>query len=221
MGTDCGDVHYHCDDRVWVQPGSQRDTYQKDGWRIPLSAIFPISFSGDDYDTPGLAGALTHMVCHALMKICSFFCVGAVIHRTGKTLYMNWMVWGKKMPVVFGLFTVSALALMGVPGLCGFISKWNLAQAAAESGGLSLVGMGALLVSALLTAIYMLTIVVRAFFPAADFSCDTLAEVKDADWYMLLPLFLFAAAMLVWSVFHTIDRVFDRGFRRSLLGDKK
>lgn len=172
--------------------------------RLAYSTISNLSYIlfGVTIMTPlGLAGALTHMVCHALMKICSFFCVGAVIHRTGKNFVYELDGLGKKMPRVFGLFTVSALALMGVPGLCGFISKWNLAQAAAESGGLSLVGMGALLVSALLTAIYMLTIVVRAFFPAADFSCDTLAEVKDADWYMLLPLFLFAAAMLVTGLY--------------------
>ena len=172
--------------------------------RLAYSTISNLSYIlfGVTIMTPlGLAGALTHMVCHALMKMCSFFCVGAVIHRTGKNFVYELDGLGKKMPRVFGLFTVSALALMGVPGLCGFISKWNLAQAAAESGGLSLVGMGALLVSALLTAIYMLTIVVRAFFPAADFSCDTLAEVKDADWYMLLPLFLFAAAMLVTGLY--------------------
>ena len=174
--------------------------------RLAYSTISNLSYIlfGVTIMTPlGLAGTLTHMVCHALMKICSFFCVGAVIHRTGKNFVYELDGLGKKMPRVFGLFTVSALALMGVPGLCGFISKWNLAQAAAESGGLSLMGMGALLVSALLTAIYMLTIVVRAFFPAADFSCDTLAEVKDADWYMLLPLFLFAAAMLVTGLYST------------------
>lgn len=174
--------------------------------RLAYSTISNLSYIlfGVTIMTPlGLAGALTHMVCHAVMKICSFFCAGAVIHRTGKNFVYELDGLGKKMPKVFGFFTVSALALMGVPGLCGFISKWNLAQAAAESGGLSIVGIVALLISALLTAIYMLTIVVRAFFPAADFSCDTLAEVHDADWYMLLPLFAFAAAMLVIGLYST------------------
>ena len=39
---------------------------------------------------------------------------------------------GRKMPVVFGIFTISGMALMGVPGMAGFISKWNLAVAAVE-----------------------------------------------------------------------------------------
>ncbi len=174
--------------------------------RLAYSTISNLSYIlfGVTIMTPlGLAGALTHMVCHAVMKICSFFCAGAVIHRSGKTFVYELDGLGKRMPRVFGLFTISALALMGVPGLCGFISKWNLAQAAAESGGLSIVGIGALLISALLTAIYMLTIVVRAFFPAADVSCEALAEVHDADWYMLLPLFAFAAAMLVIGLYST------------------
>ena len=56
------------------------------------------------------------------------------------------------MPKTFGIFTVSSLALMGVPGLCGFISKFNLAKAAVESQNiLGYVGIGALLVSAVLT----------------------------------------------------------------------
>ena len=101
------------------------------------------------------------------------------------------------MPFVFAAFTVSALALMGVPGLCGFISKWNLASAAIESGNaLAYFGIGTLLISALLTAIYMLSIVVRAYFPGADFDYGKIADVKDPNWQMLLPLLVFVIGMV-------------------------
>lgn len=140
----------------------------------------------------GLTGAFSHMLCHAVMKICSFFCAGAVIYKTGKTYIHQLDGLGRKMPKVFGMFTVAAMALMGVPGLCGFISKWNLAKGAVASGNpLAYVGVGAILVSALLTAIYMLTIVVRAFFPGKDFDYGKLADVKDPNWMMILPLFIF------------------------------
>ena len=57
----------------------------------------------------------------------------------------------------------SALALMGVPGLCGFVSKWHLAKAAVECGEpLAYAGVAALLLSALLTAIYMICITAPA-----------------------------------------------------------
>lgn len=137
--------------------------------RLAYSTISNLSYIlfGAVIMTPlGLAAALTHLAFHAVMKICSFFCAGAVMHQTDRHYVHELNGLGYKMPCVFGIFTVSAFALMGVPGLAGFISKWNLAQAAVESENpLAWGGIACLLISALLTAIYMLTIVVRAFFP--------------------------------------------------------
>lgn len=149
----------------------------------------------------GLLGALCHMVFHAVMKIASFFCAGAVIYKTGREYVHELDGFGHKMPKVFIVFTISGLALMGVPGLCGFVSKWYLAKAAVESGTvLSYIGIAALLISALLTAIYMMTIVVRAFFPGKAFDYSTIRDVSDPNWMMLLPLFVFAAAMFVFGL---------------------
>lgn len=149
----------------------------------------------------GLTGALAHMLFHSFMKICSFFCAGAVMYKTGKSYIHELDGFGRKMPWVFTIFTVSALALMGVPGLCGFVSKWNLAKAAVDSGNiLAYIGVAALLVSALLTAIYMLTIVVRAFFPGKDFDYEAICEVEDPNWMMLVPLVLFVIVMFIFGL---------------------
>lgn len=146
----------------------------------------------------GLTGAFSHMLCHAVMKICSFFCAGAVIYKTGRTYIHQLDGLGRKMPKVFTIFTISSFALMGVPGLCGFISKWNLAKGAVESRNpLAYAGLGAILISALLTAIYMLTIVVRAFFPGKEFDYGTVADVKDPNWMMMLPLVVFVIVMFL------------------------
>lgn len=172
--------------------------------RLAYSTISNLSYIlfGVTIMTPlGLVGALSHMVFHAIMKICSFFCVGAVMYKTGKNYVYEIDGFGRKMPCVFGIFTISALALMGVPGLCGFVSKWNLANAAiASDNPLAFIGTAALLISALLTAIYMLTMVIRAFFPEKDFDYDAIADIKDPNWHMLLPLFLFVAAMLFFGL---------------------
>ncbi|MCM1089054.1 MAG: hypothetical protein NC419_12940 [Muribaculaceae bacterium] len=144
----------------------------------------------------GLMGAFAHMLCHAVMKICSFFCAGAVIYKTGKTYIHQLDGLGKRMPKVFTIFTVSSMALMGVPGLCGFVSKWYLAKGAvAANQPLAYVGLGAILISALLTAIYMLTIVVRAFFPGRDFDDKTIADAQDPNWMMIVPLTVFVIVM--------------------------
>lgn len=150
----------------------------------------------------GLIGAVTHLVFHALMKITSFFCAGAVMHQTDRHYVYELDGLGRKMPWVFSIFTVSALALMGVPGFAGFISKWNLATAAVESGNvLAYVGVGALLVSALLTAIYMLSVVIRAFFPGKDFNYLTIKEIKDPNWIMLVPLVIFTIVVIIFGLY--------------------
>ena len=169
--------------------------------RLAYSTVSNLSYIlfGVTIMTPlGLVGALTHMICHAVMKICSFFCAGAIMYKTGRNYVYELDGFGRRMPKTFGIFTVSALALMGVPGLCGFVSKFNLAKAAVESENvLAYVGVGALLVSAILTAIYMLTIVIRAFFPKQDFDYGTIRDVEDPNWIMLLPLSLFVVGMVV------------------------
>ncbi len=149
----------------------------------------------------GLVGALTHMVFHAFMKICAFFCAGAIMYKSDKHYIHELDGMGQKMPLVFGIFTLSSFALMGVPGLAGFISKWYLATAAADSGSiLAYVGIGALLISALLTAIYMLTIVMRAFFPRHDLAINLPSSVKDPNWMMIVPLVIFSIFIVIFGL---------------------
>ena len=149
----------------------------------------------------GLVGALCHMVFHAFMKICSFFCVGAVMHQTKKNYVHEINGLGHAMPVTFVIFTISGLALMGVPGLPGFISKWNLAKAAVSSEQpLALVGVFALLVSALLTAIYMMSISFRAFCPGSEFDYGTVAGYRDPGWRMLVPLVVFVLVLFLFGL---------------------
>lgn len=169
--------------------------------RLAYSTISNLSYIlfGALIMTPlGMVGALCHLVFHAVMKICSFFCAGAIMHQTDKKYVQELDGLAHRMPATFGIFTISALALMGFPGMAGFISKWRLALAAVESGnGLAYAGIGCLLISALLTAIYMMSIVVRAYFVPGNEGDTSL----DPNWKMLLPLSLFAVAIVVMGVY--------------------
>lgn len=161
--------------------------------RLAYSTISNLSYilMGAAMMSPlGLAAALSHMVVHALMKICSFFCAGAVMHQTGKTHIYELDGLAAKMPLTFVCLTVASLSLTGIPLFGGFISKWNLARAGFSLGLGSLESVGSalgnsgfgnggsgsvqwlgfaavavLLYSALMTAVYMLTVLVRAYFP--------------------------------------------------------
>lgn len=172
--------------------------------RLAWSTVSNLSYIlfGVTIMTPlGMAAALTHLIFHAVMKISSFFCAGAVMHQTERSYVHEVDGLGYQMPWVFGVFTVSSLALMGVPGLAGFVSKWNLASAAVESGStIAYAGIACLLVSALLTAIYMLTIVIRAFFPGREFDRETVKGITDPDWKMLVPLLIFSVSVVVFGL---------------------
>lgn len=172
--------------------------------RLAWSTVSNLSYVlfGVTIMTPlGLLGALTHMLAHAIMKICAFFCAGALIYKAGVHYVYEMDGMAYRMPKVCIAYTISGLALMGVPGLCGFIGKWNLAGAAVESGNpLAAAGVAALLVSAILTAIYMLTVSVRAFFPGRDFDFSSLPEVRDPGWMMILPLGILVILMFVFGL---------------------
>ena len=148
----------------------------------------------------GLVGALTHFVFHGFMKITAFLCAGAFMHQTGKQYVYEIDGAGRNMKIVFGSFAVSALGLMGVPGFAGFISKWNLTEAAVNSGNpLAWAGIVCLMLSALLTAIYMLNVVCRAFFPAVGER--RASSAADPSWQMCLPLIVCAAATVLLGLF--------------------
>ncbi len=173
--------------------------------RLAYSTVSNLSYIifGVTLMTPlGLVGGLTHFVFHGFMKICSFLCAGAFMHQTGKSYVYEMDGMGKKMPVVFGCFTISAFGLMGVPGFAGFVSKWNLTAAAVNSEiPMAYIGVACLLISALLTAIYMLNIVIRAFFPKKEFDYNTITEVTDPSWKMCLPLVVCAVCVIGFGLF--------------------
>ncbi len=150
----------------------------------------------------GMAAGLLHMAFHAEIKILGFFCVGAVMHNTGREYIYQLNGLGRKMPVTFACFTIAALALMGLPPLSGFVSKWYLLAAAAEEGTwMAYVGFAVLLIAAFMTACYMLTAVRRAWFPAKG-SCDReLSLVHEADGKMTAPMVILAVGIVLTGVF--------------------
>lgn len=173
--------------------------------RLAYSTISNLSYIllGAVMMTPlGMIGAVCHLVIHAFMKICGFFCVGAVMHQTGKNYISEIEGLGRRMPVVFGCFTVAAVSLTGIPPFGGFISKWNLGTAALTSENpLGYAAMGVLLYSAFMTAIYMGTIVLKAWFPREEEILTFTENEKDPGWKMKLPVIVFACMIFLLGVF--------------------
>ncbi|MBW1777412.1 MAG: monovalent cation/H+ antiporter subunit D family protein [Deltaproteobacteria bacterium] len=81
-----------------------------------------------------LKGAIFHIVNDAVM-MASLFLVGMMVtHRTGGHGINHFFGIFRKMPLTAIVFTIGALAVIGVPPTCGFFSKWYLLLGGIEAG---------------------------------------------------------------------------------------
>lgn len=149
----------------------------------------------------GLLGGLAHMLFHSVIKMVLFLCAGAFMHVTGKEYIYEVNGVGRKMPLTFALYTLSALSLTGIPLFCGFISKWKLLEAGFSSGqAVGIAGAAALILSAFLCAMYTLNISIRAFFPMRGRDRSSDLEIGDAGVRMLIPICVFSVVNILFGV---------------------
>ena len=176
--------------------------------RLAFSTISNLSYMlfGILLMTPeGLEAGLLHMVFHGVIKITLFMCAGAFMHETMHSYVYEINGVGRKMPVTFAMYTISALSLVGIPGLCGFISKLHLVLGGLEEGSaLAVIGSAALMLSAFLCAIYTLSVSVRAFFPMEGTDRYIGADdyvAKEVGALMLLPICTFTLVNVIFGLF--------------------
>ena len=145
----------------------------------------------------GMVGSLTHMVMHGVTKITLFYCAGAILVRTGKEYIQDVRGYGKVMPVTCAAFVIAGMSLVGTPPLSGFVSKFNLLTAAADAGTLGVIAIAALIISAILTAIYLFTVIGPMYFRPLNADAAHLADTnRDPNWMMLVPFALLIAAVI-------------------------
>ena len=186
----------------------------------------------------GLTGGLLHMIFHAVIKITLFFCAGAILHHAKKEYLDEMEGLAAKMPITCATFLIAALGLIGIPPLGGFISKLtigtaagslaaagtlNTASGAAASGVMNaasgslltaagILGCVALIVSATLTLLYMMSTVIRFYFPLKPekrlhhkhqkhLEHRAIREnVHEADRCMTVPLILLAVLSIALAL---------------------
>lgn len=151
----------------------------------------------------GLTAALAHMVFHALMKITLFYCAGAVLVRTHRTQIESLRGLGSAMPFTCSVYTVAALALMGTPLLPGFVSKWMIGMAAVADGYfMGYLGVVAILISAVLTAIYLMSVAFFMWFrPLEDTTGIEAGRNYDPSWKMKLPFVILTITIVLCGIF--------------------
>jgi len=169
-----------------------------------VSQVSYILFGLALLEPAALEGGILHVVCHAFIKCALFLIAGAVIHKTGRERADEWTGIGKEMPVTMWCFVFLSLALTGIPPTGGFISKWYLILGAlhSETGIFSWLGPVVLLVSALLTAGYLLPIAMKGFFPGEDYKYEKNAENRrkklSAEEIPIVVLTVLAVGLGIW-----------------------
>lgn len=174
--------------------------------RLAYSTVSNLSYMlmGAALMTPGgMVGSLSHLVLHGLMKITLFYCAGAILIKTEQEYVQDLRGFGKLMPFTCAVYTLGSVAMVGIPPLCGFISKWNLLTAAADTGlAMGVVAIATLIVSAILTAIYLFSVAMPMYFRPVNRELQALEGVHhDPSWMMKLPLGILCAAIILLGVF--------------------
>lgn len=150
----------------------------------------------------GLEGALLHLMSHVASKGCLFLVAGVFIYKLKKRNVTELKGVGKQMPITMWCFTIASLSLVGIPPLGGFLSKWVIAMAAIQDrmGVFAILPPVILLISALLTAGYLLTVVVDAFFPGEHFVPEGPAKAEPTA-LMTVPMMALCAVALCVGLF--------------------
>ena len=183
-----------------------------------VSQVSYILFGLAMLDSTAMTGSLLHVICHAFIKSTLFFCAGAIIYKTGKTRVDELNGIGKEMPVLLWCYTIVSLALIGIPPTGGFLSKWYLAVGALHTKMpfFSWFGPVVLLVSALLTAGYLLPITINGFFPGKEFDYQQLKS-KEPNRTMLLPILLLTVLAMAVGMFPAVITEYLTGFLSGLM----
>ena len=163
-------------------------------------------------------GTLLHMVNHSLIKLVLFLAAG-VVYMNAHALNLNEIRgFGRKKPLLKGIFLVGALAIGGIPLFGGYISKTLLHESILEYGGGGV--MKAVeyifLFSGGLTVAYM-TKLFLAVFVEKNSDEKRQEEFDKMTSYMsplsATALTVSALVLLVWGLFphYTMDRAAELG----------
>ena len=142
----------------------------------------------------GIVGGGMHMLMHGFGKITLFFCAGAIMVATHKTEISEMRGIGRRMPITMTAFLIGSISIVGAPPTGGLWSKWYLLWGIVNTHEWIL--LCALIVGSLLSAVYLLPIVIHAFYPAPE----NAVEVTEAPLTTRLAMLACATGCIILFV---------------------
>ena len=169
-----------------------------------VSQLSYILFGLATMGTEAVTGSLLHVLAHGFIKATLFLCAGAIIYTTGKTRVEDLRGIGKEMPLTMWCYTIVSLGLIGIPPTGGFVSKWYLAVGSLSAAipVFRWLGPVILLVSALLTAGYLLPLTIQGFLPGADYDYANLKK-REPSRFMTIPIVIMTTLSVLIGLFPT------------------
>ncbi|USS41334.1 cation:proton antiporter [Thermococcus aggregans] len=140
-----------------------------------------------------LAGAIYHIVNHALIKALLFLVAGAVIHQVGTKNLNELSGLAKRMPLTTFSFIIGAAAIIGLPPLNGFASKWIIYESSAMYNPI-------LAAIAVVGTVFSLAAYTRVLFTFLGRESDRIKEAKEPEKSMIIPMLILVVVIIVMGL---------------------
>lgn len=142
------------------------------------------------------SAAMFHLTTHAFFKALLFLSAGSVIHACSHNQDILKMGGLKnRMLITYVNFWIASLAIIGIFPLAGYYSKDIVLESVYLSTNHVLFVIG--IITALLTAIYSMKILLLVFHGKTRMTMDEFNKVHEASFIMNIPLFI----LIIGSIF--------------------
>jgi multicomponent Na+:H+ antiporter subunit D len=173
--------------------------------RLAYSTVSQLSYVilGVALLTPSaVTGGLIHIANHAFSKITLFMCAGSiyVALHTKKISEMGGIA--RQMPFTIAAFSIAAMSMIGVPLVCGFVTKWYIALGALQAHQSFFLIV--LLASTILNTGYFFPVILKTIFGKpreGDPGALHGEGLHEAPAFMVIPLFLTAIGSIVMGLY--------------------
>lgn len=155
----------------------------------------------------GFEGGVLHIINHAAGKGLLFLCVGAIAYATGSKSISDLSGVARRMPIVGFGFLVGMFAIVGVPPLSCFWSKFYILTGAFEVGGVVGTLLGVLVAAESLIAFaWFLHVGQKVFLGSVS---PKVEAATDPSWAITVPLIVLmvlcvVAPLIGWPIIQVI-----------------
>lgn len=143
----------------------------------------------------GIDGAVAQMFAHGIMTALFFSIVGNIYHKAHTRMIAEFGGLAHQMPRVAYSFMIAGLASLGLPGLYNFIAEFAI-----FTGSIQVYPIRAVIsiFAIVVTAIYVLRVMMRVFFGPRNPRWD---DLKDAKGVEIVPFVILCGTLIFYGVF--------------------